>query len=69
MARASDALGPRTTGIVEALGKSRVLRLTMRVADQGWYAAAGLLGAFAALLGLLQSLFASSSLRLLRRFA
>lgn len=69
MARASDALGPRTTGIVETLGKSRVLRLTMRVADEVWYAAAGLLGAFAALLSLLQSLFASSSTRLLRRLA
>lgn len=69
IARASDAFGPRTTGIVETLGKSRVLRMTMRVADQVWYAAAGLLGVFAALLGLLQSLFASSSLRVLRRLA
>jgi len=69
LARVSDALGPRTTGVIEILGKSRVLRLTMRVADEVWYAAAGLLGAFAALLGLLQSLFASSTLRLLRRIA
>lgn len=33
MARLSEAAGPRTFGIVEALGKSRALRLTLRLAD------------------------------------
>jgi hypothetical protein len=69
MARASDALGPRVVGTVEVLGKSRLLRLTMRVADTVFYVVGGLLGALAALLGILQSLLGNLGLRLLRRAA
>lgn len=69
LARASSALGPRTVGVVEVLGKTRLMRLTMRVADEVWFAATGLIGALAALLGLLQSAFSSMALRLMRRAA
>ncbi|KFI26743.1 hypothetical protein CDV50_17645 [Haematobacter massiliensis] len=34
IARLSDAAGPRTRGVVEVLGKSRALRLTVRLADR-----------------------------------
>lgn len=48
-ARAADGLGPRTVGALEHLGRSRFLRLTLRVADE---VVAVLLGAFAALTSL-----------------
>lgn len=69
MARASDALGPRMVGTIEVLGKSRLMRLTMRVADEVWLLATGLIGALAALLGLLQSALSTGLLRLTRRLA
>ncbi|MDX5401384.1 MAG: hypothetical protein LPK02_03255 [Rhodobacterales bacterium] len=69
MARASDVLGPRTVGTIEILGKSRLMRLTMRVADEVFHAVAGLLGGLVALLALLQSLLGNLGLRLLRRRA
>jgi len=69
MARASDALGPRMVGTIEVLGKSRLLRLTLRVADEVWLVATGLLGALAALLGLLQSVLSNAVLRVIRRLA
>lgn len=69
MARASDALGPRTTGVIETLGKSRFLRLTMRVANEVWLAAAGLIAGLAALLALAESAITSAVLRVLRRLA
>lgn len=69
MARASDALGPRMVGTIEILGKSRVMRLTMRVADEVWFIFGGLIGALASLLALLQSLLISALTRRLRRAA
>ena len=69
IARVSEALGPRMVGVAETLGKSRLLRLTMRVADPVWHAAAGMIAALAALLSLVQSAMASSVMRLMRRIA
>lgn len=69
LTRVSDALGTRTVGAVEVLGKARLMRLSMRVADEVWFVFSGLIGAVAALLGLLQSLFGSMLLRVLRRMA
>lgn len=66
MARASDALGPRMVGTIEVLGKSRVMRLTMRMADEVWLIFSGLIGALAAALALLQSLIFSALSRRLR---
>lgn len=42
LARASDAMGPRTRGAFEVLGKSRVLRATVRLSDLAIGAAAAL---------------------------
>ena len=67
MTRASDALGPRMVGTVEVLGKSRVMRLTMRMADEVWFIFGGFIGALASLLALLQSLMFSALSRRLRR--
>ena len=69
LARASDALGPRTVGTLEILGKSRVLRATMRLADEVWSLVAGLAGMLAALVGLFWSALTSAVLRRLRRAA
>lgn len=69
MARASNALGPRMVGTVELLGKSRVMRLTMRMADEVWFVFGSLVGALASALALLQSLMFSAMSRGLRRAA
>jgi hypothetical protein len=67
LARVSDTLGPRTVGVVEILGKSRALRLSMRLANEVWYAIAGLIGLITALIGLAGSGLGSLILRRLRR--
>jgi hypothetical protein len=54
LTRASRALGPRSVAALEVLGKSRVLRLGLRWADEVWQILAGLgaaLSAFGSLLG------------------
>ncbi|HPD90920.1 MAG: hypothetical protein H6900_05935 [Rhodobacter sp.] len=69
-ARASDALGPRTLGTLEMMGKSRFLRLGMRLANEVWALVAGVLGLFSAGLGLLTPLLhraARPGLRLIVR--
>jgi hypothetical protein len=43
LTRAADALGPRTTGALEILGKGRLMRATLRLADEVWAAVAGAL--------------------------
>jgi hypothetical protein len=53
LARASDALGPRSLGAFEMLGKSRFLRTGLRLADSLREALAGLMAALAAGLGLI----------------
>lgn len=59
LARASQALGPRTVAAFEILGKSRVLRATLRMTDLALQLAIGLAGLFlsagAALAGLVQT--------------
>ena len=62
VARASRALGPRTVGAFEVLGKSRFLRTGLRLTQPLLDALAGLAAAFSALMGLL----GNRVLRLLR---
>ncbi len=53
LARASDALGPRSVGAFELLGKSRFLRTGLRLADSLRDALGGLIAAITAALGLI----------------
>ena len=51
--RTAEALGPRTLGTFEMLGKSRFLRLGVRLADEVWALVAGVFASLGALVGLL----------------
>jgi hypothetical protein len=53
IARATRALGPRSVGAFEVLGKSRFLRTSLRLADPVWQILAGLGAALSALFGLI----------------
>jgi hypothetical protein len=53
MARATKALGPRSTGALELLGKQRFLRTGLRLAQPAMELLAGLAAAWSALLGLI----------------
>lgn len=63
MARASTALGPRSVGAFELLGKARFLRVGVRLADYIWGLISGIVAAVMAALGLIWSRL----LRLVRR--
>ncbi|MCC5991245.1 MAG: hypothetical protein JJT99_01865 [Rhodobacteraceae bacterium] len=63
MARATAALGPRSVGALELLGKSRFLRVGLRLADHIWGLISGIVAAVMAALGLIWSRL----LRMLRR--
>jgi len=64
LTRATRALGPRSVAALEVLGKSRVLRLGLRWADEVWQMVAG----FGAALSALGGLVGARLLRFLRRF-
>lgn len=51
--RTAEALGPRTLGTFEMLGKSRFLRLGVRLADEVWALVAGVFASLGAMVGLL----------------
>jgi len=57
VARAAEALGPRTLGAFEILGKSRFMRVGLRLADEVWAVVAGVFAALSAGIGLLAPLF------------
>jgi hypothetical protein len=67
LARASEALGPRTLGAAEMLGTSRLARATLRWADEVLDLALAMIGAIAALAGLLGSSLLNFPLRWARR--
>lgn len=69
LANFAKATESRSIGALETLGKSRVLRATLRWSDQVWYAVAGLAGLVAALAALGWNLIGSAGLRGLRRLA
>ena len=67
MARTARALGPRSTVALEVLGKSRLVRLGLRLSDAVLALAATLAAALAALGGLLAGGLARRLLQALRR--
>ncbi|GHC52729.1 hypothetical protein [Neogemmobacter tilapiae] len=69
LANAAEALGPKTIGAVEVLGKSRFLRATVRLSDVAVQVGVGLVGLLLSLGGVLGGLAQSASLRVLRRLA
>lgn len=69
LANATEAIGARSMGAFEVLGKSRFLRATLRWSDELWQALAGLAGMLAALAGLVWNLLGNAGLRLLRHVA
>ena len=66
LARASEALGAKTVGRLEVLGKARLMRATLRWSDVAWQAMAGIVGLFASLAALLGGAVQGVGLRLLR---
>lgn len=69
IADVAEAMPSRSLGAFELLGKSRVLRASVRWADVAWFTLAGLAGIVAALAGLLWDIAGAVALRLLRRGA
>ena len=57
IARAAEGLGPRTLGAFEMLGKSRFLRLGVRLSDEVWAVVAGVFAALTSGLSLIAPLF------------
>ena len=69
LARAAQALGPKTVSRAEVLGKSRLLRATLRIGDAALGLIVGLVGALLSLAMFLASLLQSLLIRRLRRRA
>ncbi len=67
LANAAEAAGPRMLGPLELLGKSRFLRVMMRLADEVWYAVAGFLAFIGSLTSLITSAVTSAMMRRARR--
>jgi hypothetical protein len=69
IANAAEALGPRTLGRIEVLGKARFLRTTVRVSDLAAQALAGMAGLSMGIASVLGGMGQTLMLRALRRFA
>jgi len=69
MARATEALGARSVGRIEILGKARFLRATIRWSDAARTVMAGILGFLGSLAALVAGALQGAGLRLLRRIA
>ncbi|WP_103332550.1 hypothetical protein [Pseudotabrizicola formosa] len=67
LARASEALGTRTVSRAEVLGKSRVLRATVRISDTAIGLMTGLIGALVSLAMMVAGAVQTMVLRALRR--
>lgn len=67
MARAARALGPRSTAALEVLGKSRLLRLGLRLSDTAIALIAGLVAAATGFASLLATLLGGRVLKAFRR--
>jgi len=69
IANAAEAMGPKTVGRMEVLGKSRFLRATVRLSNLTLQLFAGIIGLLLSLASLLGSSLSSFALRGLRRAA
>lgn len=69
IANASEALGPKTVGRIEVLGKSRFLRATLRLSNATLQLGAAIAGLILALAGLAGHLGQTIATRHLRRLA
>ncbi|MDO9641435.1 MAG: hypothetical protein Q7J44_23150 [Pseudotabrizicola sp.] len=69
LARASEALGARTVSRAEVLGKSRLLRATIRISDTAIGLIVGLVGAMMSFAMMLAGLVQTMMIRALRRAA
>lgn len=69
IANAAEALGPRTVGRMEVLGKARFLRATVRWSEAMWQLAAAVAGLLLSLAGVLGGMVQGAALRVLRRLA
>lgn len=67
LAAISEQIGPRTVGALEIIGKSRLLRTSMRYADEVWYMVASLVGILASLAMLIGNALIAIASRSLRR--
>lgn len=69
LSRAAEALGPRTAGRLEVLGKARLLRATLRISALGWQLIGAAVAIAVALATLAAGIGQSLALRILRRMA
>jgi hypothetical protein len=69
IANAAEAMGPRSIGAMEVLGRSRFLRITLRAADTVWALAASVIAAAGAAAGILAQRSATGLIRVLGRLA
>ncbi|MFC7703844.1 hypothetical protein ACFQXB_06525 [Plastorhodobacter daqingensis] len=67
LANAAEATGGRMLGPLELVGKSRFLRVTMRLADEVWYAMAGFVAFIAGLANLIASGIGGALMRRARK--
>ena len=69
LARATEALGPRTIGRIEVLGKARLMRATLRWSEAARAVIAGLCGLVGSLAALIGGAVQGGALRMMRRLA
>jgi hypothetical protein len=69
LARASEAMGARSLGRIEVLGKARFLRATVRWSNASIMLVGGFVGSLAALAALASGVVQGAGLRALRRLA
>ncbi|MCP5389826.1 MAG: hypothetical protein H6915_08675 [Novosphingobium sp.] len=67
LSKVAGAARARTAGMIAMFGKSRVLRLGMKVADEVYWMTTGLAGLLASMIGTFWSALGSATVRLLRR--
>ena len=69
LANATQALGPKTIGRIEVLGKSRLLRATAKYSNTLWHLATGIIGLILGLAGIAGNMVHTAVIRSLRRAA